>query len=223
MFFLDIKDVLNVGEVQRLRAWARGGRFADGRLSSPHSTVKNNLQIDHADPVYAESSRLMAEALRRNEAFQAFAFPRRFAPPMLAKYGPGMTYGVHSDAAFMPVGEGLLRSDLSCTLFLATPDSYEGGELCVRLGTGEVSFKGEAGSAVVYPSTTMHEVKPVTSGERLVGLTFIESRIADPVNRELLWQLDEVAALEGLTMSWENRTRLQYVRNNLLRMWSGPQ
>ena len=223
MFFLELSDVLNLGEVQRLRAWARGGRFADGRLSSPHSSVKNNLQIDHADPVYAESSRLMGAALQRNEAFQAFAFPRRFAPPMLAKYGPGMTYGAHSDSAFMPVGEGMLRSDLSCTLFIAAPDAYQGGELAIRLGTREVSFKGEPGSAVVYPSTTLHEVKPVTSGERLVGLTFIESRIADAVNRELLWQLDEVAALEGLGMSWDNRTRLQYVRNNLLRMWSDPQ
>lgn len=223
MFFLEIEDLLTAPEIQRLRTWARGGQFAEGRLSSPHSKVKNNLQIDHADPVYGESSRLMAAALQRCEAFQGFAFPRRFAPPMLAKYAPGMNYGFHSDAAFMPIGDTQLRSDLSCTLFIAEPSSYDGGELCIRLGTKEVLFKGSPGAAVVYPSTTLHEVRPVTRGERLVGLTFIESRIADPVERELLWQLDEVAALEGLQMSWENRTRLQYVRNNLLRMWSGPQ
>jgi PKHD-type hydroxylase len=217
--FLELDDVLTVGEVQRLRTWARGGAFADGRLSSPHAINKNNLQIDHADPVYAESSRMMAEALRRNEPFQSYAYPRKMAPPMLAKYAPGMNYGAHSDAAFMPVAGGLLRSDLSCTLFIAAPDSYEGGELSIRLGTREVRFKGAAGSAVVYPSNTLHEVKPVTAGERLVGLTFIESMIPDPVNRELLYQLDEVAALEGLTMSWENRTRLQYVRNALRRIW----
>ncbi|HWF01717.1 MAG TPA: Fe2+-dependent dioxygenase [Caulobacteraceae bacterium] len=220
MFFLEIDDVLTQAEVQRLRAWSRGGRFADGRISSPHSTVKNNLQIDHADPVFQESSRLMAGALQRCEAFQAFAFPRRFAPPMLAKYAPGMNYGFHSDAAFMAVGETPLRSDLSCTLFIAEPSAYEGGELCIRLGTREILFKGAAGSTIVYPSTTLHQVTPVTAGERLVGLTFIESRIPDPVNRELLWQLDEVYAAEGLQMSWENRTRLQYVRNSLLRTWS---
>jgi PKHD-type hydroxylase len=82
-----------------------------------------------------------------------------------------------------------------------------------------VEFKGAPGAAVVYPSNMLHEVKPVSSGERLVGLTFIESAIANPTHRELLWHLDEVAALEGLAMSWENRTRLQFVRNNLRRMW----
>ena len=78
---------------------------------------------------------------------------------------------------------------------------------------------GAAGSAVVYPSSTLHEVRPVTSGERLVGITFIESMVPDPAHRDLLYQLDEVAALEGFNISWENRTRLQYVRNNLRRMW----
>jgi PKHD-type hydroxylase len=83
-----------------------------------------------------------------------------------------------------------------------------------------VAFKLRPGSAVVYPSTTLHEVTPVTAGERLVGITFIESQIADPAYRELLFELDEVAALEGNNMSWENRTRLQYVRTNLKRIWS---
>jgi PKHD-type hydroxylase len=217
--FLELPQVLNPGEIQKLRAWARGGRFADGRLSSPHSTVKNNLQIDHADPVYAESAKLMAAALERSEPFRNFAFPRVIAPPMLAKYAPGMNYGAHSDAAFMSVGERQLRSDLSCTLFIADPADYEGGELTIRLGAAAVQFKGAAGAAVVYPSNTLHEVKPVTAGERLVGLTFIESMIPDPANRDMLYHLDEVAALEGLNMSWENRTRLQYVRNNLRRIW----
>jgi PKHD-type hydroxylase len=221
--FLELAEVLNVGEVQRLRAWARGARFADGRLTSPHSTVKNNLQVDHADPVYVESSRLMAQALQRCEPFRDFAYPRKIAPPMLAKYSPGMNYGAHSDAAYMTLGEGLLRSDLSCTLFIAAPDTYQGGELCIRLGSAVLTFKGAPGSAIVYPSNTLHEVKPVTAGERLVGLTFIESMIPDPTNRELLWHLDEVAALEGLKMDWENRTRLQYVRNNLRRIWGEPE
>jgi PKHD-type hydroxylase len=217
--FLELPEVLTDGEVQRLRAWARGGRFADGRLSSPHSTVKNNLQIDHADPVYGESANLMAAALHRSDSFRNFAYPRIMAPPMLAKYIPGMNYGAHSDAAFMTVGERPLRSDLSCTLFISDPAAYEGGELSIRLGTRDVAFKGAAGSAVVYPSNTLHEVKPVSAGERLVGLTFIESMIPDPANRDMLYHLDEVAALEGFNISWENRTRLQYVRNNLRRIW----
>ena len=217
--FLEIPDVLTAPEVERLRDLARSAKFADGKLSSPHSTVKNNQQIDPADPAHAESSKLMAIALQRNEAFRGFAFPRIMAPPMLARYAPGMNYGVHSDAAFLPVGGRPLRSDLSCTLFIGPPGAYEGGELSIHLGTRAVAFKGAPGSIVVYPSNTLHEVKPVTSGERLVGLTFIESLIADPAHRELLYELDEVAALEGFNMSWDNRTRLQHVRNNLRRMW----
>ncbi|HWA61764.1 MAG TPA: Fe2+-dependent dioxygenase [Caulobacteraceae bacterium] len=217
--FLELESVLTAAEVARLRAIAASARFADGKLSSPHSTVKNNLQIDQSDGGYGESCNLMADALQRCDAFRNFSFPRRMAPPMLARYTPGMAYGTHSDAAFMPIGSRQLRSDLSCTIFIADPESYEGGELVIHLGTRAVAFKGPPGSAVIYTSTTLHEVAPVTAGERLVGLTFIESMIPDPVNRELLYSLDEVAALEGFNMSWENRTRLQYVRNNLRRMW----
>ncbi|MEO8812487.1 MAG: Fe2+-dependent dioxygenase [Caulobacteraceae bacterium] len=217
--FLEIPGVLTPAELERLRAIARAGRFADGKLSSPHSTVKNNLQIDHADPGYAEAARTMAMALQRSEQFRAFTYARIMAPPMLAKYESAMNYGLHSDAAFMPLGERPLRSDLSCTIFIAAPETYDGGELSVRLGGRAVAFKLAAGAAVVYPSNTLHEVTPVSRGERLVGLTFIESLIPDPANRNLLYELDEVAALEGFNMSWENRTRLQYVRNNLRRMW----
>jgi len=219
--FLELDGVLTPQEIQRLRALAKGARFADGRLSNPHSKVKDNQQIDHADPAYAEAAQLMAAALQRHEDFRNFAYPRIVAPPMLAKYAPGNSYGLHTDAAFLSVGQRPMRSDLSCTLFIASPGDYEGGELSIQLGTRAVLFKGAPGTAIVYPSTTLHEVRPVGAGERLVGLTFIESRIADPVLRELLFNLDEVAALEGLRMQPANRTRLDYVRNNLLRMWGG--
>jgi PKHD-type hydroxylase len=217
--FLELADVLTADEAARLRQLAAAARFADGRASNPHSIAKNNLQIDPRDPAHAEASKLMAGALQRNETFRGFVFPRIMAPPMLARYIPGMNYGVHSDTAFMPLGARPLRSDVSCTIFIAPPETYEGGELTIHLGTRAISFKPAAGSAVVYPSNTLHEVRPVTSGERLVGITFIESMIPDPAHRDLLYQLDEVAALEGFNISWENRTRLQYVRNNLRRMW----
>jgi PKHD-type hydroxylase len=221
--FLEFDGVLTPQEILRLRALGRGARFAEGRLSNPHSTVKNNLQIDHADPGYAEAAQMLAIALQRHEGFRNFAYPRMIAPPMLAKYGPGMSYGLHTDAAFLPIGQRALRSDLSCTIFIAGPQDYEGGELAIQLGTRQVMFKGAAGSAIVYPSTTLHEVLTVRSGERLVGLTFVESKVADPALRELLYNLDEVAALEGLRMRPENRNRLDYVRNNLRRMWSGSE
>jgi PKHD-type hydroxylase len=217
--FLELPDLLTRAELDRLRAVAATAQFVEGRLSNPHSKVKNNLQVDHAHPAYAESSNLMASALHRSEAFRDFAFPRIIAPPMLARYAPGMNYGVHSDAPTMRVAEGQLRSDLSCTLFLSDPANYEGGELSIQLGERALTFKGAPGSIVVYPSNTLHEVRPVASGERLVGLTFIESLIRDPAKRDILFQLNEVAALEGFNMSWDNRTRLQHARNNLMRLW----
>ncbi len=217
--FLQIDGLMTADEVARLSALASAARFVDGRISSPHSTVKKNLQIDHGDTAYAESTKMMSAALLRSEPFRNFAFPRIMAPPLLAKYDPGMTYGAHSDAAYMPIGGRPLRSDLSCTIFIADPASYEGGELTIHLGNRAVPFKGPPGSAIVYPSNTLHEVRPVTRGERLVGLTFIESFVPDSINRELLYELNEVAALEGFNMSPQNRTRLEYVRNYLRRMW----
>ena len=220
--FLEIPDLLTAGELARLAEIARTRPFIDGRITNPHSRVKANLQLDYGDPAYAESSRVMAEALQRNETFRNAAFPKVMAPPMLTRYRNGHAYGLHSDAAFMPIGERPLRSDLSCTIFVSPPEAYQGGELTVQLGTHRVRLRGAAGSAVIYPSNTLHEVTPVTSGERVVGLTFIESRIPDSTQRSLLHELNEVAALEGLGMSWENYSRLQHVQMGLLRMWADP-
>jgi PKHD-type hydroxylase len=218
--FLEIADVLSEQECQTLAAVASAARFVDGRISSPHSTVKNNRQIDPAGEPFAMSSKLMGTALQRNEAFRAFAYPRMMAPPLLAKYEPGMAYGFHTDTAHMEIAGRHLRTDVSCTLFLSDPSAYDGGELVVRMGTLEAAFKGKPGSAIVYPSNTLHQVNPVTRGVRLVGITFVQSMIRDPALRELLYDLDEVAALEGLTMQPENRVRLQHVRTSLQRIWS---
>ena len=218
--FLDLPDLLAPAEVARLAEIARTRPFIDGRITNPHSKVKANLQLDYSDPAYAESSRMMVQALQRSETFCNAAFPKIVAPPMLTRYRLGQAYGLHSDAAFLPTPNRPLRSDLSCTLFVSPPEAYEGGELCVQLGAQTVRMKGAAGGGVVYPSNTLHQVTPVTSGERVVGLTFIESRIADETRRSLLFELNEVAALEGLSMDHENFSRLQHVQMGLLRMWA---
>ncbi len=218
--FLEIKSVLAPGEVERLAVLARELKFVDGRISNPANETKNNLQAELTDPRYAESSQIVMTALLRSREFRDFAMPLRVAPPLLAKYEPGMAYGVHADAAHMRLQSALLRSDLSCTVFVAAPDTYQGGELAIHLGSGGVSFKGAPGDAVVYPSTTLHEVRPVTSGARLVSISFIESLVPDAQKRQCIFELNEVSALEGLNMRWENRVRLEAVRQNLLRMWS---
>lgn len=211
-------QVLDAGQVAELRAIAASANFVDGRISNPHSTVKQNLQL-HDEDAYQRSSQILTQALYGQEEFQNFAFPVAMLPPMMTRYTPDMRYGAHADAAFLQLGNVALRSDLSATIFLSDPKAYEGGALRIRLGTREIRFSGEAGTAIIYPSDMLHEVERVTSGERLVAITFIQSRIADRFRRETLYELNEIAALEGLRMAPENYTRLQLVQANLLRHW----
>jgi PKHD-type hydroxylase len=219
--FLQIDDLLTQAEVQSLAELARRTKFIPGRLSNPHNTTKNNVIQDPADPAGQQASQIALAAIQRSEQARNFVLPRRIAIPTFLRYAEGMTYGAHVDAAFMNLGGGqLLRSDVSCTVFISEPAAYQGGELTIYLGTEAIRVRGKPGSAVFYPSTTLHEVPAVTAGERLVMITFIESQIPDQVQRDLLYTLNEVRALEGLKMDWNNRTQLEYVISNLLRMWS---
>lgn len=219
--FNTIANVLTGEEIAELRAIAARANFTDGRISAPGAPLKNNVvMVDRA--LFDRSAQLVADALYRSEDFRVFALPKAMAPPILTKYGVGMYYGTHTDAAFMQLPSRTLRSDLSCTVFLSDPDGYEGGDLVARLGNSEVRLRAAAGSAIVYPSTTIHRVEEVTKGERLVALTFIESRIADGEQRELLYELNEVAAAAGEKMDVDTYTRLQRVQQNLMRKWGDP-
>lgn len=217
-----IKGLLNPQEIARLVALSRELKFVDGQATNPANRTKDNLQADNTDPRYAESVQIVGAALARSRDFNAFALPKRIAPPLLCRYEPGMKYGAHADAAIINLAGARLRSDLSCTVFIAEPSTYEGGELAIGLGNQTVPVKGAAGDAIIYPSTTLHEVVPVRSGQRLVSITFIESLIPDYHQRLQVYELNDVAAIEGPTMNWESRVRLDVVRQNLLRMWSQP-
>ena len=217
---LKIKNLLSPEECSRLVALSGELKFVDGRVSNPANTTKQNLQADTADPKYAESVQIVTAALARSREFGSFAIPKRVAPPLLCRYEPGMKYGSHADAAIIQLSAGKLRSDLSCTVFIADPSTYEGGELAMVLGNQTLAFKGAPGEAIVYPSTLLHEVVPVRSGQRLVAITFIESHVADEHERTQVYELNEIAAIEGLRMNPESRVRLDVVRQNLLRMWS---
>ncbi len=214
-----ILDLLTAAEIDECRRIAATAPFVDGRITNPHNVAKQNEQL-HEAQAYQKSSHLLLQAFGRSQEFREFAFPMVVAPPFLTRYRPGMKYGFHTDAAFIRMAQGELRSDLSCTIFLNDPESYEGGSLHIRYGDADIRIKLKSGQAIVYPSDTLHEVEPVTSGERLVAITFIQSRIADPFRRNLLYDLNEVAALEGLNMSHDNYTRLQLVQAQLLRYWS---
>ena len=169
----------------------------------------------------ARPRQIALTALQRSEEARNFVFPQRVAVPTLLRYDSGMKYGAHIDAAFLPVGPQPLRSDVSCTMFIASPADYQGGELLIHLGTEATRIKGNAGLGGVLP---VHSRAPGDAGERRHSawcmITFIESQIPDEMQRELLYTLGEVRALEGLKMDWRNRTQLEYVIANLLRMWS---
>ncbi|MGA2343372.1 MAG: Fe2+-dependent dioxygenase [Steroidobacteraceae bacterium] len=218
--FLHIPNFLNTSDLESLRAIARQAKFVDGRLTNPHNTVKNNTIADANDPFAQQASQIALAALQRSEQARNFVFPQRVALPTLCRYEAGMTYGPHVDTAFLPAGPQPMRCDVSCTMFVSDPATYEGGELAIYIGGEAVRIKGPAGHAVFYASTQIHQVAPVTAGERLVVITFIESQIADSLKRDLLYALNEVRALEGLKMDWRNRTQLEYVLSNLQRMWA---
>jgi PKHD-type hydroxylase len=217
---LKIRNLLSAEEVARMVALSHDLKFVDGRVSNPANTSKQNLQADTADPKYAESVEIVRGALARSREFAAFAIPRRIAPPLLCRYEPGMKYGSHADAAILQLANVKVRSDLSCTVFIGDPATYEGGELAMVIGNQTLAFKGAPGEAIVYPSTFLHEVVPVRSGQRLVSITFIESHVPDQHQRMQVFELNEIAAIEGLRMNPESRVRLDVVRQNLLRMWS---
>ena len=214
-----VLPILNDAEIAECRRIAAATPFVDGRITNPHNLAKENEQL-HDPGAYQKSSDLLRQALLRTPEFMEFAFPVALAPPLITRYKPGMKYGAHADAAFIQLPGATIRSDLSCTIFLNEPKDYHGGELHLRLGDARLTFKLKPGEAIVYPSDTFHQVVPVTRGERLVAITFIQSRIQDPFRRNMLFELNEVAALEGLKMDPENFGRLQLIQQNLLRHWS---
>ncbi|MGI8706444.1 MAG: Fe2+-dependent dioxygenase [Sphingomicrobium sp.] len=216
-----ITPVLTPEEVKECRRIAAAAPFVDGRITNPHNIGKKNEQL-HDAAAYQRSSQLLLAALSRSSELHEFAFPVMIAPPLLTRYKPGMSYGAHTDVAYMQLPTGPIRSDLSCTIFLNDPSAYDGGALRIQLGDSDLRFKLKPGETLIYPSDTLHEVEPVTEGERLVAITFMQSRIQDPFRRNLLFNLNEVAALEGLNMRPENHMRLQLVQNQLLRHWGDP-
>lgn len=218
--FLEIPNLLNPQELSRLRQLASSAKFLDGRMSNPGNSTKDNLQVDLNDPAYQESTGILTNALQRSREVADFALPKILAPPLMCRYDPKMKYGAHADTAYITTPGGRMRTDVSCTIFISDPGSYEGGELRIHLGSEVINIKYPAGHCILYPSHTLHEVVPVSSGQRVVAITFIESLVPNQEHREMVFALNEVAALEGFNMKMDNRVRLDTVKSNLIRMWS---
>lgn len=210
-------DMLDPGEVARLLQLSETIEFEDGKTTNPANTAKKNLQA-RRDGGHQEVAQILQQAIFRNEYFRDYTYARNVAPPLLTRYDPGMEYGEHVDASIMRLNT-TLRSDISMTVFISDPETYEGGELIIRAADQEIRIKEAAGQAILYPSTYYHRVAPVTAGARIVAITFIESAFRDAAKREILVELQEFLHENAAKVGPEAQLRLEYVKSNLERMW----
>ena len=222
---LHVPNLLTAEEVSQLRQrLAASNDWVDGRetVGAQGAQVKRNQQLADQSPLRAELAQQVLIALKRNPLFFAAALPLKILPPRFNRYVGGGTYGFHVDGSVMRLNDGeQLRSDLSCTLFLNEPDDYEGGELTISDTYGEHDIKLPAGDAILYPSTSLHCVKPVTRGERLASFFWIQSMVRDESKRRLLFEMD--TAITRLTETAADRDALVQLTgsyHNLLRRWA---
>lgn len=220
---LEIPEVLDHRMLARVDELLEGARFVDGRLSAGLAArrVKKNEEVEPGATVLEELNRLVMGALVRHPRFKSAVLPLRVAVPFFARYGPGMTYGDHVDDPVMGPAGGQYRSDVSATVFLSPPEDYAGGELVIGTAFGPRTVKMAAGAAVVYPSSSLHHVAEVTSGRRLVAVTWIQSMVRSPERRELLDTLNQ--ARERMLREdpgGEATRQVDVAYVNLVRMWS---
>ena len=215
---LTIADVLEAEDVARVREGLAKAPFADGRRTAGGEArrVKANRQTDGADPGVQSLAAFVRKALERNPLVQTYVRPARWSKLMFNRYGPGETYGLHVDDPVMGDADARLRTDLSFTLFLSEPESYEGGELLVDGLDGERLVKLAAGAMVVYPTGALHRVTPVTEGERLACVGWVQSLIRRTDEREILFDLARVRASMGRS---DGRLVLDKSIAALVRLW----
>jgi PKHD-type hydroxylase len=216
----DLLDAAQLAEIHRLLADAP---FTDGRYSAGEDAkrVKHNEEVSPGDARVAALNRAVLMPLYRHATFQAAALPRRLSGAFFARYQPGMHYGAHVDDPVMGPENGRYRTDVSITVFLNPPESYDDGELVVETAFGEQAVKLPAGHAVIYPSSSLHRVAPVTRGHRLVAVAWAESMVRDPARRQILYELHLVhEALRNRDADSEEARRTGHVRANLMRMWA---
>jgi PKHD-type hydroxylase len=221
---LCISDVLDTAELKNgVVAKLNQAKFVDGKLTAGwHARmVKHNTQLqDDGTGVVQELQQCVMAALERNALFKMAARPKAIRPLLFSRYEAGMNYDTHVDNALMGNNGGWLRSDISLTLFLSDPETYLGGELVIESSQGEQAFKLPAGAMILYPSSTLHRVEPVTKGVRLAAVTWVQSLVRDMGDREILFDLD--TALQSLFNKYGKTVEFDLLsksHTNLLRKW----
>ncbi len=222
-----ISDVLDAGQLVSLRARLDGANEAwvDGRVTAGYqgAPVKFNQQIDEASDVALACQRIVVSALEVNPLFISAVLPNMIYPPMFNRYGQGMTFGAHVDGSVRihPHNGLKLRTDVSATLFLTNPEEYDGGELEIEDTYGRHSVKLPAGSMVLYPATSLHQVTPITRGVRTSCFFWVQSLIRDETQRGVLYQMDDAIQRLNQTNADEiARRSLIGCYHNLVRIWS---
>lgn len=217
-----IDEVIGAEELRSLLERLDGADWIDGKTTAGWSAklVKNNLQLARPTTDARDLQKQVTAALERNALFQATVQPKSIHSLIFSRYDVGMSYGTHVDNALMK-REQVWRADISFTLFLSSPSSYDGGELVIEASDGDRAYKLEAGSALVYPSSSLHRVEPVTAGRRWAAVGWVQSWVRDERDREILFDLDTVRrsifAKEGKTLEFD---LLSKTYSNLLRQWA---
>ena len=222
---LHVPGVLNADQVRETRAALDAADWVDGRetVGAQGAQVKRNRQLPEHSPVGRELAKGILAALSRNALFFSAALPLRFVPPLFNRYEGGEHYGLHVDGSIrsVPVTGERLRTDLSCTLFLCDPQDYEGGELEVVDTYGTHEVKLPAGDLILYPSSSLHRVQPVTHGTRTCAFFWLQSMVRDDTRRRMLFELDQtILKLRARSGESEEAVALTSHYHNLLRMWS---
>ena len=221
-----IPDLLDAATVQRVRALIDAAEWIDGNVTSGHQSAlaKRNLQLPEDAPQTKEAGQIILDALGKSPLFIAAALPLKVFPPLFNSYAGGQAFGVHVDNAVrVQGGTGFrVRSDLSITVFLEDPQSYDGGELTVETNFGVQQVKLPAGHGVLYPSSSLHRVEPVTRGRRVASFFWLQSMVRDDAARQMMFDLDSSIQALAADLGHDNAQviRLTGVYHNLLRRWA---
>ncbi len=221
-----IPDLIDAPGVAAIRAIIDAAEWVDGNATSGHQSalVKRNMQLPEDSAAARQAGQMVLDALGRSPLFIAAALPLRIFPPFFNSYAGGQAFGLHVDNAMrMQPGTGMrVRSDLSITVFLEEPDAYDGGELTIETLFGVQQVKLPAGHAVLYPSSSLHRVEPVTRGRRVASFFWVQSMIRDDSARQMLFDLDR--SVQGvateLGQDHPEVVRLTGLYHNLLRRWA---
>src|SRR5688572_29269973 len=221
---LHIPEALTPEQVAHCRRVLEGAEWVNGRVTAGHQSArgKDNMQLPEGHPVARELGDLILAALERNPLFMAAALPSKVFPPLFNRYEGGQSFGSHVDNAVRQVTgtPHRVRTDLSVTLFFANPDEYDGGELVVEDTYGVHSVKLPAGHLVLYPSTSLHSVRPITRGARVASFFWIQSMVRDDGQRTLLFDLDNAIQRVATDTDHPAAVQLTGIYHNLIRRWA---